>query len=175
MPRLYTTLHGLCTMLTKQVLYDLSTDPTLSLHHWLPKHGESRPTSPCKCYDSPWTGLLTSGDDSCHWWTAVGVRVTPLGRCNNNRMTWERSCYAPSSILVFLHGCRGRHTCCPHVMLLFLVPVPGTFLLLSSFDIPLAIVPCNEVTPHCTPHGGPFPFLLIATPISIPQLVYKLQ
>ena len=77
--------------------------------------------------------------------------------------------------LFLLHGCRGRHTCCPHVMLLFLVPVPGTFLLLSSFDIPLAIVPCNEVTPHGTPHGGPSPFLLVATPISIPQLVYKLQ
>ena len=24
----------------------------------------------------------------------MGVRVTPLGRCNNNRMTWERSCQA---------------------------------------------------------------------------------
>ena len=46
----------------------------------------------CYCYDSPWTGLLTSGDGSCHWWTAVGVRVTPLGRCNNNRTTWEQSC-----------------------------------------------------------------------------------
>jgi len=76
--------------------------------------------------------------------------------------------------LFSLHDCRG-HTCCPHVMLLFLVPVPGTFLLLSSFDILLAIVPCNEITPHCTPHGGPSPFLLVATPIPIPQLVYKLQ
>ena len=84
-------------------------------------------------------------------------------------------CYAPSSILVFLHGCRGRHTYCPHVMLLFLVPVSSTFLLLSSFNILLAIVPCNKVTPYCTPHGGPSPFLLVATPISIPQLVYKLQ
>ena len=27
MPRLYTTLHGLCAIITKQVLYDLSTDP----------------------------------------------------------------------------------------------------------------------------------------------------
>ena len=44
------------------------------------------------CYDLPWTGLLTSGDGGCHRWTAVGVRVTPLGRCNNNRMTWEQSC-----------------------------------------------------------------------------------
>ena len=68
-------------------------------------------------------------------------------------------CYAPSSISVLL-GWRG-HTCCPHVMLLFLVPVPGTFLLLSSSDIPLAIVPCNEVAPHCMPHGGPFPFYLL--------------
>ena len=85
------------------------------------------------------------------------------------------TCYAPSSISVLLHSCRGQHTCCPHVMLLFLVPVPGTFLLLSSFGILLAIVPCNEVTPHCTPHGGPSPFLLVATPIPIPQLVYKLQ
>ena len=56
----------------------------------------------------------------------------------------EGPCYAPSSISVFLHGCR-EHTCCPHVMLLFLVPVSSTFLLLSSFDIPLAIVLCNEV------------------------------
>ena len=46
------------------------------------------------CYDLPWTGLLTSGDSGCHQWTAVGVRVTPLGRCNNNRTTWERSCQA---------------------------------------------------------------------------------
>ena len=37
------------------------------------------------CYNSSWTGLLTSGDGSCHRWTAVGVRVTPLGRYNNNR------------------------------------------------------------------------------------------
>ena len=27
MLRLYTTLHGLCAMMTKQILYDLSTDP----------------------------------------------------------------------------------------------------------------------------------------------------
>ena len=60
-------------------------------------------------------------------------------------------------------------------MLLFLVPVPGTFFLLFSSDIPLAIVPYNKVAPHCTPHGGPSPFLLIATPIPVPQLVYKLQ
>ena len=45
-----------------------------------------------RCYDLPWTGLLTSGDGGCHRWTAVEVRVTPLGRCNNNRTTWERSC-----------------------------------------------------------------------------------
>jgi len=44
------------------------------------------------CYDSSWTGLLTSGDSGCHRWTAVGVRVIPLGRCNNNRTTWEQSC-----------------------------------------------------------------------------------
>ena len=83
-------------------------------------------------------------------------------------------CYASSSISVLL-GCRG-HTCCLYVMLLFLVPVPGTFLLLSSFDIPLAIVPCNEVTPHCTPHGGPSPFLLMGDhPLSYslqPQFLY---
>jgi len=82
-------------------------------------------------------------------------------------------CYAPSSISVHL-GCRG-HTCCPHVMLLFLVPVPGTFLLLFPSDIPLAIVPCNEVAPHFMSHGGPSPFLLVPTPIPVPQLVYKLQ
>ena len=56
---------------------------------------------------------------------------------------------------------------------LFLVSVPGTFLLLSSFDIPLAIVPCNKVTPYCMPHGRPLPFLLVATPIPVAQLVYK--
>ena len=44
------------------------------------------------CYDSPWTGLLTSGDGGCHQWMAVGVRETPLGRCNINRTTWERLC-----------------------------------------------------------------------------------
>ena len=44
------------------------------------------------CYDLPWTGLLASGDNGCHRWMAVGVRVTPLGRYNNNRMTWEQSC-----------------------------------------------------------------------------------
>jgi len=60
-------------------------------------------------------------------------------------------------------------------MLMSLVPVPGTFLLSSLSDIPLAIVPCNEVAPHCTPYGGPSPFLLVATPIPVPQLVYKLQ
>ena len=54
---------------------------------------------------------------------------------------------------------------------LFLVP----FFYLSSSDIPLAIGPCNKVVPHCTPHGGPPPFLLVATPIPVPQLVYKLQ
>jgi len=53
--------------------------------------------------------------------------------------------------------------------------VSGTFLLLPSFDILLAIVPYNKVAPHCMPHGGPFPFLLVATPIPIPQLVYKLS
>jgi len=45
-----------------------------------------------RCYDLPWTGLLTSGDGGCHRWTAVEVRETPLGRCNINRMTWEWSC-----------------------------------------------------------------------------------
>jgi len=45
-----------------------------------------------ECCDSPWTGLLTSGDGGCHQWMAVGVRVTPLGRCNINRTTWEQSC-----------------------------------------------------------------------------------
>ena len=79
-----------------------------------------------------------------------------------------------SSISVFLHGCRG-HTCCPHAMLLFLVPVPGTFLLLSSFNTPLAIVPYNKVIPHWMPHRGPSSFLLIVTSIPIPQSVYKLQ
>ena len=60
-----------------------------------------------------------------------------------------------------------------YVMLLFLVPVPGTFLLLSS-DIPLAIVPCNKAAPHCIPHGEPLLFLLIATLVPVLQLVYKL-
>jgi len=27
MPKLYTTLHGLCAVMTKQVLYNSSTDP----------------------------------------------------------------------------------------------------------------------------------------------------
>ena len=92
-----------------------------------------------------------------------------------HRGQWKMAemCYAPSSISVYL-GSRG-HTCCPHVMLLFLVPVPGTFLLLSLSDIPLAIVPCNKVAPRCTPHGGLSPFSLVATPIPVPQLVYKLQ
>ena len=45
-----------------------------------------------ECYDLPWTGLLTLGDGGCYQWMAVGVRVTPLGRCNNNRTTWERFC-----------------------------------------------------------------------------------
>jgi len=40
------------------------------------------------CYDSPWTGLLTSGDGSCHQWTAVGVRVTPLERCLSQMVTY---------------------------------------------------------------------------------------
>ena len=53
--------------------------------------------------------------------------------------------------------------CRPHVMLMSLVPVPGTFLLLSLSDIPLAIVPCNKVAPYCMPHGGPPPLLLVAT------------
>ena len=68
-------------------------------------------------------------------------------------------CYVPSSISVLL-GCRG-HICCSCVMLLFLVPVPGTFLLLSSSDIPLAIVPCNKIAPQCMPHGGLFPCYLL--------------
>ena len=53
--------------------------------------------------------------------------------------------------------------CCPCVMLMSLVPIPGTFLLSSLSDIPLAILPCNEVAPHCMPHGRPPPFLLVAT------------
>jgi len=65
--------------------------------------------------------------------------------------------------------------CCPCVMLMSLVPVPGTFLLSSLSDIPLTIVPYNEIAPHCMLHGGPPPFLLIVTPIPVPQLVYKLQ
>ena len=44
------------------------------------------------CYDSPWTGLLTSGDNGCHRWTAVGVSSDTLGGVNINRMTWEQSC-----------------------------------------------------------------------------------
>ena len=78
-------------------------------------------------------------------------------------------CYAPNSISVCFMVVGDTH-----VMLLFLVPVPGTFLLLSSSDSPLAIVSCNEAAPHCMPHGGPPPFLLIATLVPVPQLVYKL-
>ena len=90
-------------------------------------------------------------------WEKGEVRITRCpSMCGKRESDKERWCYAPSSISVYL-GCRG-HTCCPHVMLLFLVPVPGTFLFLSSSDIPLAIVPCNEVAPHCMPHGGPSPF-----------------
>ena len=70
--------------------------------------------------------------------------------------------------------CRG-HICCPHVMLLFLVPVPGTSFLLPSLDILLATVPCNEASPHYTPYGGPPLFLLIVTLVPVAQLVYKLQ
>jgi len=33
-----------------------------------------------KCYDSPWTGLLTSGDGGCHRWTAVGVCSDTSGK-----------------------------------------------------------------------------------------------
>ena len=65
--------------------------------------------------------------------------------------------------------------CRPRVMLMSLVPVPGTFLLLSLSDIPLVIVPCNEVAPHGMPYGGPSLLLLVAIPIPIPQIVYKLQ
>jgi len=32
------------------------------------------------CYDSPWTGLLTSGDASCHRWTVVGVSSDTSGK-----------------------------------------------------------------------------------------------
>ena len=64
--------------------------------------------------------------------------------------------YDTSSISVLL-GYRG-YTCCPRVILLFLVPVPGTFLLLSFSDILLAIVPYNKVAPQCMPHGGLSPF-----------------
>jgi len=45
--------------------------------------------------------------------------------------------------------------------------VPGTFLLLSFSDIPLAIVPCNKVIPHCMPYGGPSPFLLICKDVVV--------
>ena len=44
------------------------------------------------CYDSPWIGLLTSGDNGCHRWIAMEVKMTPLGRYNINRTTWERFC-----------------------------------------------------------------------------------
>ena len=40
-------LYMVCAQwLSKQVLYNLSTDPLSDLHHWLPKHGESNPISP---------------------------------------------------------------------------------------------------------------------------------
>jgi len=48
-----------------------------------------------------------------------------------------------------------------HMLFSCYASVPGTFLLLSSSDIPLAIVPCNEVASHCMSHGGPFPFYLL--------------
>ena len=60
----------------------------------------------------------------------------------------------PLVLFPFSFYCRG-HMCHPRVMLMSLVPVPGTFLLSPLSDIPLAIVPCNEVAPHCTPCGGP--------------------
>ena len=61
----------------------------------------------------------------------------------------------PLVLFLFFFSFYSRgHMCCPCVMLMSLVPVPGTFLLLSLSDIPLAIVPCNEVAPHGTPHGG---------------------
>ena len=78
-------------------------------------------------------------------------------------------CYASSSISFFIVV--GDM----HVVYLFLVPVPGTSLLLSSSDIPLATMPCHKASHHCTPHGGPPHFLLITTLVSVAQLVYKLQ
>jgi len=77
-------------------------------------------------------------------------------------------CYTPYSISVLFYGCRG-HMCCPHVMLL---SCSWTAPLLF-FSYPLATVPCNEVSSYCIPHGGPPPFLLVATPIPVAQLVYK--
>jgi len=35
---------------------------------------------PHVCHELPWTGLLASGDDSCHWWMAVGVRSGVSGK-----------------------------------------------------------------------------------------------
>ena len=32
------------------------------------------------CYDLPWTGLLTSGDNGCHQWTAMGVSSDTSGK-----------------------------------------------------------------------------------------------
>jgi len=121
-----------------------------------------------------WMAVLKNSADFLSIFFVCDLDSCILIKTSRVRGKGQAICYAPSSIYVFLHGCRG-HTCCPYVMLLFLVPVPGTFLLLSSFDSSLAIAPCNEVIPHCMPHRGLSPFLLIATPIPIPQLVYKLQ
>jgi len=85
------------------------------------------------------------------------------------------NCYTPSSISFFFSFYSRGHMYRPRVMLMSLVLVSGTFLLLSLSDIPLAIVPCNEVALHGMPHGGPSPLLLVATPIPVPQIVYKLQ
>jgi len=43
---------------------------------WCGKDNEKRE----KCYDLPWTSLLTSGDGGCHGWTAVGVRSDTSGK-----------------------------------------------------------------------------------------------
>ena len=44
---------------------------------------------------------------------------------------------------------------------------------LLFFSHPLATVLYNKASPHYMPHGGPPPFLLVATPIPVAQLVYK--
>jgi len=170
----YTTLHGLCTTFP-WVLYDLFYDPTILSYQTVEsliynlRYGSAGLFSLSKSRSSPLSAASTilgvfSSSKYISYSSSIGSSQFMTKCCLGFFLDLlyfliEPRCYAPSSIFVFL-GYRG-HTCCPHVMLLFLVPVPDTFLLLSSSDIPLAIMPCNKVAPYCMPHGGPSTFYLL--------------